>query len=53
MRCRFSGYARKLGLPEATLAVFLPVEDEAVLARVSGEAVVEGVKVTTVAIGWA
>lgn len=48
-----AGYARKLGLPDATLAVFVPVEDEAVLARVSGEIVVEGVKVTTVAIGWA
>jgi hypothetical protein len=34
------------------LAVFVPVEDEAVLAALSGDEVIDGVRVVTVAIGW-
>jgi hypothetical protein len=45
-------YARSQGLASATLAVFVPVSDEAVLKGLSGEEVTDGVKVVTVAIGW-
>jgi hypothetical protein len=45
-------YAGKLGLDEAALCVFVPVDDEAVLAALSGDEGVEGVRVTVVAIGW-
>jgi hypothetical protein len=47
-----AGYAKQLGLAEATLAVFVPVDDEAVLAQVAGEVEILGVKVVVVAIGW-
>ena len=43
----------KLGLSTATLAVFVPALDEAVLAKLSGELEVDGVKVIVLAIGWA
>src|SRR5262249_46060598 len=36
-----AGYARKLGLAEATMAVFVPVEEEAIPARISGEVTVD------------
>lgn len=45
-------YAAKLGLTTATLCVFVPVHDEAVLAELSGVESIAGVKVTTAAIGW-
>jgi hypothetical protein len=51
-RVQAARYAAKLGLGEATLCVFVPVDDEGVLAALSGEEVVEGVRVTVVAIGW-
>lgn len=46
---------RKLGLSGAALAVFapLPLLDEAALAGISGDDVIDGVRITTVAIGWA
>lgn len=47
-----AAYAKKLGLGIATLAVFAPVEDDDVLAKLSGEAEIDGVKVITVAFGW-
>jgi AAA-like domain len=47
-----AAYAKKLGLAIATLAVFVPVEDEAILAKISGEAEIDGVKVITSAVGW-
>lgn len=47
-----AGYAKKLGLPVATLAVFVPVKDDALLESLSGAAVVDGIDVVTVAIGW-
>ncbi|MCP4349762.1 MAG: hypothetical protein GY795_30140 [Desulfobacterales bacterium] len=47
-----AGYAKKLELPAITIAVFTPVEDEQVLRQLSGEQIIEGVKVTTTAIGW-
>jgi len=47
-----AGYAEKLNLPSITLALFAPVFDAGVLAQLSGESVVGGVRVTVVAIGW-
>ena len=46
-------YGRDIGVEEVTLALFVPVKDEEVLAKLSWEEAVEGVKVTVVAIGWA
>jgi len=45
-------YARKLGLPSVTLAVFVPVEDENILSELSGTHAIEGIQVAVVAIGW-
>ena len=47
-----ASYARKLGLPTITLALFAPVEDEGVLGKLSGTHEIEGVRVTVRAIGW-
>lgn len=51
-RRQAAGYAAKLGLQAATLAVFVPKADEAVLEKLSGRAEVDGVEVVTAAIGW-
>jgi hypothetical protein len=51
-RKQAAGYANKLGLTQATLAIFAPTEDDAILAMLSGEADEDGVHVTTVAFGW-
>ncbi len=45
-------YARKLSLPSITLAVFVPVDDEAVLEQLSGTETIDGVRVHVTAIGW-
>ena len=45
-------YARKLGLGDITVALFAPVEEESVLARLSGEHEMDGVRVVVTAIGW-
>jgi hypothetical protein len=45
-------YAKSQGLSSATLAVFVPTEDETVLEGLSVEEVLDGVRVITVAIGW-
>jgi hypothetical protein len=47
-----AGYAKKLGVSTVTLAVFVPMEDEAVPEAVSKGAEIDGVKVVVVAIGW-
>ncbi|MEO7327212.1 MAG: hypothetical protein ABI193_01450, partial [Minicystis sp.] len=47
-----AGYAKKLGLTEATLAVFVPIEEEAIPKEVPGVVTLEGVTVTVVALGW-
>jgi AAA-like domain len=47
-----AAYARSLNLNSVTLALFVPVDDEAVLAKLSGEHQNSGVTVTVVAIGW-
>ena len=46
-------YARQMGLSTVVLALFVPVEDEDVLGKLSGVETIEGVEVSTVAIGWA
>jgi hypothetical protein len=45
-------YAKQLGLLHATLVVFAPVEDEAVLTPLMGDEEHDGVRVTTVPFGW-
>lgn len=45
-------YAKGQGLGAAAVALFVPTGDEAVLAALSGEEVIDGVTVTVVAIGW-
>ncbi len=47
-----AGYAVKLGVAAATVAVFVPVTDEHVLQALSGQRVIGGVTVTTIAIAW-
>ena len=47
-----AGYARKLGLSSATLAVFVPTPEEAVPPQISGMVAIDGVEVVVVAIGW-
>jgi hypothetical protein len=45
-------YAKRLGFLTTTLAVFVPVEDEETLAKLSGEQTIDGVRLYGVAIGW-
>jgi hypothetical protein len=52
-RRKAARYAKGQSLPSAALAVFVPVSDEDVLAALSGDEILDGVRVTTVAIGWA
>ncbi|MDM8521673.1 ATP-binding protein [Anaerolineales bacterium HSG6] len=47
-----AAYANSLGLDNITMAVFVPVLDEAVLAKLSGVEIIKGIKVTVMAIGW-
>ncbi len=45
-------YAKKLHYTAITLAVFVPVEDEEILAQLSGEQTIDGVRLHVAAIGW-
>ena len=45
-------YAQDLGLDRVTMAVFIPVTDESVLAQLSSDEKVNGVQVTVVMISW-
>ncbi len=45
-------YAKSLGFDRVALAMFLTVEDDAVLEELSGEEMIDGVRVMVVAIGW-
>jgi hypothetical protein len=47
-----AAYARSLNLNSVTLALFVPVDDETILAKLSGENQFDLVTVTVVAIGW-
>ncbi len=51
-RQQAAAYARKLSMPSVTLAVFVPMDDEAVLKQLSGKEYMDGVRVQVVAIGW-
>jgi hypothetical protein len=52
-RAQAARYATSRGLAAATLARFVPTEDEALLKELSGEALVDGVVVTTLALAAA
>ena len=45
-------YARSLGFDEVTIALFVPVTEEDVLEKLSGEYEIDGIKVQVKAIGW-
>ena len=45
-------YAASQSLPTATLALFVPTDDPAVISGLSSEEVIGGIRVYTVAIGW-
>ncbi|QTA78063.1 NTP hydrolase p-loop-containing [Desulfonema limicola] len=45
-------YARKLNLKSITIAVFVPVEDEEILQKLSSSQTIEGVKLDVSAISW-
>jgi len=47
-----AGYARNLKLSSIAVALFAPVEEEEVLAKLSGQTVMDGVNVVVTAIGW-
>ena len=51
-RVQAARYAKSLGVEAVTLAVFIPVEDETVLTKLSGEETIEGVQVSVAAISW-
>ena len=51
-RSQAARYAVQMNISEVSVALFVPVKDEEVLAKLSGEEVIEDVKVTVVAIGW-
>lgn len=51
-REKAAGYAKKLGLDRVALVMFLTIEDEHVLEKLSGEEIIDGVRVTVTAIGW-
>lgn len=45
-------YSAKSGLSSVTLAVFVPTDEDHILNRLSGQTVIDGVKVIVSAIGW-
>jgi len=45
-------YAKNLAIDNVTIALFIPVLEETVLEKLSTEKVINGIKVTVVAIGW-
>jgi hypothetical protein len=51
-RDQAANYARRLGLPAITLALFAPLDDEAILAKLSGTHDQDGITLHVVAIGW-
>jgi hypothetical protein len=51
-RKQAAGYAKKTGLDSVTIALFVPVEDEKILEKLSGKDLIEGVNVNACAIGW-
>jgi hypothetical protein len=51
-RHKAAEYATNLGFDNVTMAIFIPVEEETVLEKLSEIEMIDGVKVTVVAIGW-
>ncbi|MGD9972103.1 MAG: hypothetical protein AB7S77_03490 [Desulfatirhabdiaceae bacterium] len=47
-----AAYGKSLGLNSVTLALFVPVEDDAILAKLSTQSIIGDVTVDVVAIGW-
>ncbi len=47
-----AGYARQTGHDSVTIALFVPLEDEEILSKISGKNVIENVNVIVCAIGW-
>ncbi len=47
-----AAYSRSLGLNSVTLALFVPVDDQTVLDKLSVQKIVDQVTVNVVAIGW-
>jgi len=45
-------YAKSLGFEQVTVAMFVPVNDETILEKLSAEEMIEDVQVKLVAIGW-
>jgi hypothetical protein len=48
-----AGYARQVELDTVALALFVPLEDEDMLEKLSSVETIDGVEVSTIAIGWA
>lgn len=51
-RIQAARYAKQLHYEAVTIAMFVPIDDPTVLAQLSGDETIEGVRVTVVAIGW-
>jgi hypothetical protein len=51
-RHKAAEYATNLGFDKVTMAIFIPVEEETVLEKLSEIEMIDGVEVTVVAIGW-
>ncbi|MGE0084880.1 MAG: AAA-like domain-containing protein [Desulfococcaceae bacterium] len=51
-RTQAAHYAKKCGLNTVTLVLFVPVEDEDILQKLSGEWETDGIQVSVCAIGW-
>jgi len=51
-KLKTAAYAKQVGLNEVTMAVFIPVLDEEILAKLSTVSTHDGVLVTVVMIGW-
>jgi len=51
-RIQAAQYARQAGLTEVTIAMFVPIADETVIQKLSGETFIDTVRVTLSAIRW-
>jgi hypothetical protein len=51
-RKKAAEYAKNLGFVQVTMALFIPVEEETVLEKLSESEMIDSVQVTVVAIGW-
>jgi hypothetical protein len=51
-RHKAAEYATNLGFDNVTMAIFIPVEEETVLEKLSEIEMIDGVEVTVIAIGW-